>query len=125
MKKSLFILLVVAMVLISAMPAFAAGTNASKQSTQFTLTGRIVAIEGSVVTVNVSAGKPIVRPYIGQALQIQTTNATRFLLKTETGAVSISLADLTVDQNVSVQGQVVNGVWTAARITVGAAVIHR
>ncbi len=124
MKKSLFILLVVAMLLISAIPAFAANTNASGQSTLFTLTGRITAIEGSTITVNVLAGKPIVRPYIGQTLEIQTTDSTRFLLKTQTGTVVISLADLAVDQNVSVQGEVVNGVWTATRITVGADIIH-
>lgn len=70
------------------------------------------------------AGKPSVHPYIGQVLDIQITDSTHFLLKTETDTVTISLADLTVEQNVSVQGEVVNGVWTAARITIGADIIH-
>ncbi len=125
MKKSFFVLLVVAMLLISVTPAFAAKTNAPGQNTVFTLAGKITAIQGSTITVNVLVGKPIVRPYIGQTLEIQTTDSTRFLLKTETGTVPISLADLAVDQNVSVQGQVVNSTWTAMRVTVGASLIHQ
>lgn len=125
MKKSLIMLLVSALLLLNAIPAFAAGSNPSARNVMFTLAGTITAINGSTVTVEVAAGKPIVQPYIGQSLEIQTTDSTRFLLKTDTGVVAISLADLEVGQKVSVQGQAVNGLWTATRITVGASLIHR
>jgi hypothetical protein len=124
MKRVLFSLLIVAMLLVSAAPVFAADTTASKKNPLFALVGRITAIEGSTVTVNVLAGNPLARPYVGQTLDIQTTVNTRFLLKDADGTVAISLEDLAVDQNVSVQGKVVDGVWTATRITVGAAILH-
>lgn len=124
MKKSILVLLVVVMLLISTFPVFAASANTSGKRTLFMLTGRITSIQGSTVTVDVLAGKPIVHPYVGQTLDIQTTDGTRFLLKTEAGTVAISLADLAVDQNVSVQGEVVDGLWTATRITAGADITH-
>lgn len=60
------------------------------------------------------------RDYIGYDLTVRTTAATRFLLKTPSGTVPITFADLRVGQNVSVYGTLANGVWTASRITVGA-----
>jgi hypothetical protein len=38
--------------------------------------------------------------------------------------VPITFADLAVGQKVSVSGTVANNVWTVARITVGADLIH-
>ena len=128
MKKSLVVLMVVALLFVGAAPAFAAGPGpmppVRNRGGQFTLAGVITAIDGSVVTVQVAGGNPIVKPFIGQNLPIQTTVQTRFLLKTDTGTVVITLADLQVGQNVSAQGQLAGGIWTANRITVGAKIIH-
>ncbi len=125
MKKSLVMLLVSALLLLYALPAMAAGGGSPARSGAFTVAGNITAINGSAVTIAVAAGNPITQPYIGQSLEVQTTAATRFLLKTDAGTVAISLADLEVGQNVSAQGQVANNLWTATRITVGAGLIHQ
>ena len=90
----------------------------------FTLAGKITAINGNVVTVQVVSGNPIARPYVGQTVALQTTAATRFLQVTASGTVVITLADLQVGQNVSAQGKLANNVWTTDRITVGAKIIH-
>ena len=129
MKKSLIVLLVVTALLMSAVPAFAAkGTPPQppmrNQGGMFTLAGKITAINGNVVMVQVVSGNPIVRPYVRQTVALQTTAATRFLQATTSGTVVITLADLQVGQNVSAQGKLANGVWMTNRITVGAKIIH-
>ena len=129
MKKSLVVLMVVALLAVSAVPALAAKgvppqPPASNKGGQFTLAGTITAIDGSVVTVKILSGNPIAKPYVGQSVALQTTATTRFLLTTPTGTVVITLADLQVGQNVSAQGKLAGGVWTADRITAGAKIIH-
>lgn len=129
MKKSLVMLMVIALLAISATPVLAARgvppqPPVPNRGTLFTLAGVITAIEGNVVTVTVVGGNPVVKPYIGQAVALQTTSTTRFLQVTPTGTVIITLADLEVGQNVSAQGTLVSGVWTANRITAGAKIIH-
>ena len=129
MKKSLVVLMVVVLLAMSAVPAFAAKgvppqPTAPNKGGQFTLVGTIAAIDGSVVSVTVVSGNPIAKPYIGQTVALQTTAATRFLLTTPTGTVVITLADLQVGQNVSAQGKLASGVWTANRITTGALIEH-
>jgi len=50
-----------------------------------------------------------------------TGDSTRFLLRNEDGtATQISFDDLGIGQNISSHGTLVNGVWTATRITSGA-----
>ncbi len=129
MKKSLVVLMVVALLLVSAAPALAARgfppqPPIRKQGGGFTLVGTITAIDGEVVTVQVLGGNPIARPYVGQAVALQTTVDTRFLQVTDEGTLVIALTDLAVGQNVSAQGKLVNGVWVTTRITAGAKVIH-
>lgn len=124
MKKLLSVLLLVTMLSIGATPAFAANANAAKRGTLFTLAGEITAINGDVVSVLVRSGSSVVRPFLGQILDITTTANTRFLLKTPDGTVTITLEDLEVGDKVSVQGSVADDVWTATRITVGAKLIH-
>ena len=126
MKKLTIASLVLVVLAATAMPALAAGgpPPVRGRSGSFTLEGVITAISGTTVTVQVTGGNPIVREYIGQSLTLQTTSSTRCLLKTDTGTVSITSADLAVGQKVSASGKVANNVWTAARITVGAALVH-
>ena len=125
MKKLLFVLLLVTMLFSGVIPAFAASADAARRrGTLFTLSGQITAIAGDTVTVDVLTGSAVVRPYLGETLDIETTTSTRFLLKTPDGTVTISLEDLEVGGKVSVQGSVAEDVWTATRITVGAKLIH-
>jgi len=126
MKKVWVALLVLVVLVATAMPALAAGgpPPVRGKSGSFTLAGVITAINGTAVTVQVTGGNPIVREYVGQILALQTTSRTRFLLKTDAGIVPITFADLAVGQKVSASGTVANNVWTATRITVGAALVH-
>jgi hypothetical protein len=126
MKKVWIALLVLVVLVATAMPALAAGgpPPVCCKSGSFTLAGVITAINGTAITVQVTGGNPIVREYVGQTLALQTTSSTRYLLKTDTGTVPITFADLAVGQKVSVSGTVANNVWTVARITVGADLIH-
>ncbi len=124
MKKFVSLLLAVVVLAVVVMPAFAASDSAGGQRGSFTLAGTITAINGPAVTVLAVAGNPVVRPYIGQDLTLQTTDATRFLLKTANGTVVITLGDLAVGQSVSAQGTLASDIWTATRITVGANLIH-
>ena len=129
MKKLLVIWLVIALMLIAASPALAgngagpeAGPGPSGKG-KFALSGVITAIDPAnlTVTVHVVAGSTLVKPFIEQELTIQTTADTRFLLRNPNGkATPITFNDLAVDQNVSVNGTLAAGVWTAKRVTVGA-----
>ncbi len=60
----------------------------------------------------------------GQFTLAATIAASDGNVVTDTGTTAITLADLQVGQNVSAQGKLVDGVWTAARITAGAKIIH-
>jgi hypothetical protein len=126
MKKLTVALLVLVILAATAMPALAAGgpPPARGKSGSFTLAGVITAISGTTLTVQVIGGNPMVREYVGRALTLQTTTSTRYLLKTDVGVVPITFADLAVGQKASASGAVANNVWTAARITVGATLIH-
>jgi len=126
MKKLTMALLVLVVLGATAMPALAAGgpPPVRGKSGSFTLAGVITAINGTAVTVQVASGNPTVRAYVGQTLALQTTSSTRYLLKTDTGTVPITFADLAIGQKVSASGMVANNVWTAMRITVGANLVH-
>ncbi len=131
MKKLLAVSLVVILLLATAMPAFAAhGAPAVRiraGASQFTLAGKISAIDAGAgtVTVRVLAGSRPVHGIINKDVTIYTTPATRYLLKTAAGTQMITFADLQAGQNVSVQGIITAKTWTASRITVGALLLHR
>jgi hypothetical protein len=126
MKKLFVISLIVALFLATAVPALAAG-GPRGGSASFTAAGVITALDGSTqtVTLRVVSGNPLAQPWIGQPLTVQTNGATLFLMKTSAGTVAIAFSDLAAGQNISVQGSVVDNVWTAQRITVGAQLIHQ
>ena len=126
MKKVWIALLVLVVFVATATPALAAGgpPPVRGKSGSFTLAGVIPAINGTAVTVQVTGGNPIVREYVGQTLALQTTSRTRYLLKTDTGTVLFTFADLAIGQRVSTSGTVANNVWTATHIAVGATLVH-
>lgn len=121
MKRWALLLLTLVIVAAMATPALAAGKTPPKRQ-PFNLVGRITAVDtgAATVTVEVLRGNRVVKPFIGKTVTIQTDAATRFLKKTDTGTVPITLADLQVGDAVSVQGRLAGDVWTANRITVGA-----
>ena len=104
------------------------GLGASNQvgfgvRTPYALSGTISDIDPveKTVTVTVSCGNRLANPFISQEVTLVTGDSTRFLLRNEDGtATQISFDDLGIGQNISSHGTLVNGVWTATRITSGA-----
>ena len=147
MKKILVITLVVIMLSLSVVPAFAAGGQPTNRgsaggsaansgsylgycnnaqmsygvNTPYALSGTIAEISDGSITVTVACGNTLVKSYVGKNVTLMTTETTRFLLRNENGyATQISFADLKIGDEVSSHGVLVDGVWTATRITVGA-----
>ncbi len=128
MKKIAWLFVVVGLLVVTAMPTLAAGgppPGGKGARAPFALAGTITDLSGTVVTVQVVSGNRLVKDYIGQSLPLQTTSNTRYLLKTSSGTVPITFADLQVGQDISVSGTLANNVWTADRITVGASLVHQ
>jgi len=154
MKKISVLIIVVVMLVLSAVPAFAAGgppANSGSGSgtcngnqtglgtgsqfrsgsqiagfgirTPFALSGTIAAVDlqAKTVTVAVTCGNRLANPYIGTNVTLQTSETTRFLLRSADGTVTpITLAELVVGESVSSHGSLVNGTFNASRITQGA-----
>ncbi len=153
MKKYAVISLVIIMLAISVVPAFArsgppdsrgagngicAGNQNGMQSpnaqagyqhgfgvqaSYYALSGTISAVDGSAhtITVTIACGNKLVSPYISQSVILQTTTTTRFLLRNDKDtATVIYFDDLSAGQNISSRGSLVDGTWTAVRITSGA-----
>ena len=124
MKKSLTVLLTVVLLLISTLPVFAASHNAPMQPKPFILTGNILSIEGSAITIEVISSWFAQQGY-ESPVTLQTTGDTRFLLRNEDGvATKIALEDLVTDQNVSVLVEFVGDDWVAIRVTADAVLTH-
>lgn len=89
-------------------------------STPYDLSGTIAALDeyNRTVTISVICGSRMEYPYIAQDVTLVTTDATRFLLRSEDGtAIPITFGDLAVGQDVSSHITLVDGVFTAIRIT--------
>lgn len=157
MKKLVVLSLIVVMLAVSVVPAFAAGPSSNRGSgtgvctgsqtglanrsqalrgygrmgimstdSVYTLSGTITGLDAvaGTVTVEVVCGYRSVTEYIGTPVTLQTTEATRFLLRVPGDvATVITFADLEVGQNVSSQGTLADGAFTAIRITTGAELI--
>jgi len=85
---------------------------------QYSLVGKITAIEDNTITVKVWRGNIFARFYRGEELTIAVNENTLFTYKLGTTIQPIEFSDLSVGQRIQVKGQVVNNVWTASRITV-------
>lgn len=132
MKKLFVLTLVLALVAVTVVPALAAGSPPEAngcvngfcvQKAPYALAGTIASLdpETRTVTVTVACGNLLVKPFIGENLTLQTTDATRFLQRNPgSTATPITFDDLAIGQKVSSYGRLVNNVWTAGRITVGA-----
>jgi len=124
MKRFFVLFLTLMLTMTLASPVFAAGPKTPKGT--FSLVGEIVSLDPATqqVSVHVIRGNTLVKSYIGTDLTLNTTAATRFLLKDGTTTTLISFSDLKVGDAISVNGNLSSGVWTAKRITVGASLIH-
>jgi len=139
MKKLIIVSLVMIMLAVSVVPAFAAGgppadrgkANGNSNGSQvgfgvrapYALSGVISGLDSTnqAVTVTVACGNWLVKTYIGQDVTLLSTDNTRFLLRNPDGtATPIAFEDLEVGQNVSSHGTFSDGTWTATRVTVGA-----
>ena len=139
MKKITVITLVVIMLAVSAVPAFAKGGTPANHGTgngncggtqngfgvsaPYALSSIISSIdaEARTVTVTVVCGNRLAKPFIGQDVTLLTTDATRFLLRNADGSITpISFDNLAEGQKISSHGTLTNGVWTAVRVTSGA-----
>ena len=121
MKRWLLFVLLLGLLFATVLPVSAAGNG---PRTPFNFVGRITEIGNGTVTMQVLRGNKLAKPNIDQTLTVTVTDATRFLEIVEDIAVPITFDDLKVGDPVSVHGVLVNGVWTASRITVGAKLIH-
>jgi hypothetical protein len=91
--------------------------------TPYALSGTISALdaEARTVTITIMCGNRLAQPYIGQDETVQTSDQTRFLQRNADGTVTpITFEQLTVGQNVSSHGTLINDTFTAVRITSGA-----
>ena len=84
----------------------------------FTINGAIFAIGTGTVTITVTCGNKTAQPYIGYNKTVTVTPLTRYNLEDRLTEIPILFSDLKVGQLVSLNGTVVNGVWTVRRITV-------
>jgi hypothetical protein len=137
MKKIIILFVVLVMVFAFTIPASAggfgpgggngpggmgSGNGQGQQGSRgtFAMVGKIAVIGANTITIDVIRGNKLVQPYIGSQVTVTVTPQTRYLYKDGTTIKPIGFADLKVGQKVSINGTVVNNVWTASKITVGA-----
>jgi hypothetical protein len=138
MKKFLVLTLTLALLAITVVPAAAAGGPGGGRGRggdgtpggrgPFALAGKIESLDpaAQTVTVRVMSANRLAQTFIGQALTIRTSQATRFILRNANGTCTpITFADLAVGQAVSVNGSLANNLWSAARLTVGAMLVSQ
>jgi len=87
-------------------------------NTIFSLVGAVTAVGEDSITVLVHAGNRNVKDYVGLELTLLVDEDTKYMQWTEEGSVPASLAEVMVDDYVNVHGKVLEGVYTAKRITI-------
>jgi len=99
------------------------GQHNPPMSRMFELRGQVTAVDttAGTLSVKVLSGNGAVRDKIGAEITIQTTSATIIRRLGDAGNARLTLADVTVNAFVSVQGVADNGVFTARQILLDAA----
>jgi hypothetical protein len=120
MKKILILTIVLGLALSLTTPALAAAPQITRNYGTFSLVGEITGLDSlnQMVTVRVLQGNHWVKASIGFDLTITTTDSTRYLVNDGITTTPITFSDLAVGDRVSVLGKLVDGGWTATRITV-------
>lgn len=120
MKKILILTITLGLALSLTTSALAATPQSGRGNGTFSLVGEVTGLDAAdqTVTVKVLQGNRWVKAYVGFELTIATTDSTRFLTNDDLITTPVSFSVLAVGDRVSVQGRMVAGAWTAARITV-------
>lgn len=141
-KRALVVTLVVVVILVSALPAWAdfgvppappgngpvtgrfqhrnvvnRWQTATGQQ-YFALVGIVTAVDAEAITVEVHNGNRFVKPFLGEELTIQLAETTVYQKWTENGCVTATFEDVAVDGAVSIRGTVEDEVFTASTVTV-------
>lgn len=128
MKKLIVLIQVIVLLSVTFIPAMAKGPSGNQL---YAVAGYIRAIDADkhTVTVEVLVGNKLATPFVGKDVIIQIHlkaeggyAATRLLLS---GGTVIDFEDLDIDDPVSSNGYLVDGVWHATRITVGALLLNQ
>ncbi len=82
--------------------------------------GTISAIGTNTITVEVVAANKLAQSAKGIQVTVTVTANTRYLLRDGSTMTIITFADLEVGQAVSINGYLLNDIWTASRVTEGA-----
>jgi hypothetical protein len=116
MKKWFVIIILLSMLAIAAGPAVAATKDTGNGL--YSLSGRITAIDpvARTVTVWVKTGNVLVKPYAGFEIVLHTTIDTTY--EVSNSPTSLTFEQLRVGYDISSIGYLMDGVWTATRITV-------
>ena len=123
MKKQVWLGLVVVFLLaVAVMPVMAEGgqNQIRWQGNVFALVGEVTAVDATAktITVKVYSGNQLVKGYLAQELTIVTNEGTMFLRYGETKCEVITFADVEPGDYISVNGNVLNDLFVAKRVTV-------
>ena len=121
MKRWLLFVLLFGLLFATVGPVSAAGSG---RRSPFNFVGRITEIGDGTIAVEVLRGNKLAKPSFDQTLTVAVADTTCYLEIVGDIAVPITFDDLEVGDPVSVHGMLVDGIWTASRITVGAKLIH-
>ena len=123
MKRWLLFVLLLGLLFATVLPVSAAGNG---PRIPFNFVGKIAAVDpvGNTVTVDFIRGNKLARSNAVDSVTVKVTDTTRFLELAGDIAVPITFGELEIGDPISVHGVLVDGVWTASRITVGAKLIH-
>jgi hypothetical protein len=88
------------------------------QRINFTVNGEISAIGTDTVTIIMTCGNKTAQVYIGSQVTVTVTPQTRYNMEVGTTDTQILFSDLLAGQLVSLNGTVVDNIWTVRRITV-------
>jgi hypothetical protein len=122
MKKLLWLVSLVALLALTAVPALAEGENQRYrwEGERFGLVGVVteVDLDAKTITVLVHRGSRLVKGYLGEELLITTVARTRFLRYAEPKCEIIGFEDVEVGARVGINGYRVEDDFLAKRVIV-------
>ena len=126
-RKLTIVAMVVLAAILVASPVLAAGSShplevakqgPKKKQTVISMTGTIMSISGTQISIKiVMTNKPFVK-YRHTTQWVRTTRSTKYILWDGKTRKYITFGDLDVDDKVSINAKVANGVFTARRVQV-------
>ena len=126
-KKLTIVVMVVLAAILIASPVLAAGSShpmevakqgPKKKPTVISMTGTIMSISGTQLTVRIQMTNKAFIKYRGTTQWVRTTKYTRYILWDGKTRKYIRFGDLAVGDKVSINAKVRSGVFTARRVQV-------